>query len=143
MEWNGNFGIENGRYQQNKTEVKTEDFIHTNSIIILGMIFTEKCILMLGSVKQYSQFSQKYLTSIIYVYYFLTNCGTLIVCIAQTVSFGICSFDAIADSFDRFGMFFILRLTIYQDINFFLSSSRKFVFAISSTFDLSFCFYFY
>ena len=60
----------------------------------------------------------------IYAYYLLTNRGTFIVYIAQTVYIlhhckyiAICSIDVIVDDFDRFDLFF-LRLTICQILNF-------------------------
>ena len=55
----------------------------------------------------------------IYAYFLLTNRGTLVVKIAQTVYvlhhtkyIAICSFNVIADDFDSFDFFFTLRLTI-------------------------------
>ena len=68
-------------------------------------------------------------------------------CVVQTVYIlhcgeyiAICINDAIADSFDRFDLFFISRLTICQVINFFLPLSQKFIplFAVSSLFELIF-----
>ena len=57
----------------------------------------------------------------IYVRYLSTNCGTLVIYIAQTVYalhhckyFAICSIDVVVDDFDRFDLFFFLRLTIWQ-----------------------------
>ena len=57
-------------------------------------------------------------------YFLSTNCGTLVVCIAQTVYvlhhckyIAICSNDVILDDFDRFDLFF-WRLTICQVLNF-------------------------
>ena len=63
----------------------------------------------------------------IYVYYSLTNRGTFVVNIAQTVYvlhhckyIAISSIDVIVDDFDRFDLFllFFLRLTICQVLNF-------------------------
>ena len=61
----------------------------------------------------------------IYTHYLSTNRGTLVVYIAQTVYvlhhckyIAICSIDVIVDDFDRFDLFFFLRLTICQVLNF-------------------------
>ena len=66
MEWNGNFGMEYGRCQNGMEDLKNgmEDnlpYFHTNSILDLCIVFTEKYIPMLGSDKL---LSQKYSTSI-------------------------------------------------------------------------------
>ena len=61
----------------------------------------------------------------IYAYCLSTNRGTLVVYIAQTVYalhhwkyIAICSINVIVDDFDRFDLFFFLRLTICQVLNF-------------------------
>ena len=71
----------------------------------------------------------KVLNFIIYTSYMSTNRGTLVVYIAETVYvlhlskyIALCSIDAIIDDFDRFdslfSVFFCLRLTICQVLNF-------------------------
>ena len=66
--------------------------------------------------------------------------------IAQTVYvlhhstyIAICSIDVIIDDFDRFGILFYFEIDKLASRNFFfLPSSQKFVFAISSSFQLNF-----
>ena len=83
----------------------------------------------------------------IYAYYLSTNCGTLVVYIAQTVyvlhhckCIANCSIDVTGDDFDRFDLFFCFFFEIdnLPSPKFcFLTSSRKLVFAISFPFQLN------
>ena len=87
------------------------------------------------------------LNFIIYGYYLSTDCGSFVVCIAQTVyvlhhnkRIAICSIDVLTGVTC---FLFYFEIDSLPSRNFFrLPSSRKFVFAISSPFQLNFIYVF-
>ena len=126
MDWDGRFQEWNGRPSPILSyQFHTTDFVHG----IYRKIYTD-------SDKHYSHTSIQHL-----VYYLLTNCGTSVVCVAQTV-YACCIVhynDAVADVFNRFDLFFRLEINNLPSLKFFfLPSSGNFVFTISSPIELVF-----
>ena len=131
-EWNGMEDFKNGM----------EDnlpFFHTNSILDFVHCISQKYIPISGGDKY---IVTEVFNLNIYACYLSTNCGTLVVYIAQTVYvlhhckyIAICSIDVIIDNFDRFHLIFLFEVNNLPSPKFcFLTSSRKLVFAISFPF---------
>ena len=136
MEWNGNFGMEYGRCQNEMewkiSRMEWKTIFHTSIPIpyqISCIVFAEKCKLMSGSDKI---LSQKYSTSIsahvscrqIAVLWLCTLRKQCTYCIiVSTLQFN-CSIDVTVDDLDRFDLlsffcfFLFLRLTICPVVNF-------------------------
>ena len=101
-EWNGRFQKWNGR----QSSLLPYRF-HNRFCALYLQKNTYRCRVVINNiVTEVFNFN-------ISVYYLSTNCGTLIVYIAQTVYVFhhckyilICSIDVIVDDFDRFGLFF-------------------------------------
>ena len=97
MDWNGRFQEWNGR----------QSFILPYQFHIrFFALYLQKNTVLINIVTQVFNFN-------IYAYYLSTNCGTLVVYIAQKVYvfhhckyIAICSIDVIVDDFDRFDMLF-------------------------------------
>ena len=114
MEWNGRFHELNGR----QSSILPYQF-HTRFCALYLQKNTYRCRVVINNiVTEVINFN-------IYAYYLSTNRGTSVVYIAKTVYvlhhckyIAICSIDVIFDDFDRFGLFFFLRLTICQVLKF-------------------------
>ena len=151
MEWNGNFGMEYGRCQNQIEDSKNGmesnlPYFHTKFCALYLQKNTYRCRMVINNiVTEVFNFN-------IYVCYLSTNRGTLVVYITQTVYvlhhcnyIAICSSDVIVDDFDRFDLFFVCFFEIdsLPSPKFcFLTSSRKLVFAISFPFQLNFIYIF-
>ena len=118
MDWNGRFQEWNGR----QFSVLPCQF-RTGFCALYLQKNTYRCRVVINNiVTEVFNFN-------IYAYYLSTNCGALVVYIAQKVyvlhhckHIAICSINVIVDDFDRFDLFFcslfFMRLTICQILNF-------------------------
>ena len=114
MEWNGNFGMENGMEDFKNEKEDNLPYFHTNSMLDFEHVFTEKytvyeCGVVINDiVTEVFNFN-------IYAYYLSTNNGTLVVhyilrkqhCIIVSTGTSICSSDVIIDDFNRFDLFLL------------------------------------
>ena len=141
MVWNGNFGMEYRRCQNGMEDNLPYQF-HTR----FCALYLQKNIIRISDSEKYfcHESSQLQYLRVLFVdkswHLGRVYCANR-VRITSCKNNAICSID-VAKSTGLTCFIFILRLTICQVVFFFLPSSRKFVFAISSPFQLNFIYIF-